>query len=203
MHAFHIAGGSSLLRALVAARLRELYPAAVVRSTEDADLPGVRVGLPGDRWLYLAPSTEVEEGAVEALSAGANAVIHLGSSSEEFDRAIAAVLEGEGGFVPVDIMQWMAQQALARGEARTANALDVPLTQREREILQLVSRGYSNGEIAAALTISTNTVRTHLHALSTKLNANSRTRMLANARALAIPEALDFQPLGDDERVSA
>jgi len=203
VHSFHIAGASSLLRSLVAARLRELYPAATVESVTADDSPGVRIAVSSDRWLYLAPATEVEEGAVEALSAGANAVLHLGSSAQEFESAVVAVVAGERGFVPVDIVQWMAQQALARGESRPANALDVALTQREREILQLVSRGHSNGEIAQALTISTNTVRTHLHALSTKLNATSRTKMLANARALAIPEALEFERTHDGERVSA
>jgi LuxR family maltose regulon positive regulatory protein len=65
------------------------------------------------------------------------------------------------------------------------------LTAREREILQLVARGCTNPEIAERLLISTNTVRTHLHALSVKFEATNRTRMLANARALSVPEALD------------
>ena len=51
--------------------------------------------------------------------------------------------------------------------------------------------GSTNAEIAEQLSISTNTVRTHLHALSVKFEASNRTRMLANARALAVPEAFD------------
>jgi DNA-binding NarL/FixJ family response regulator len=54
-----------------------------------------------------------------------------------------------------------------------------------------VARGYTNAEIAERLLITTNTVRTHLHALSVKFEATNRTRMLANARALAVPEAMD------------
>jgi DNA-binding NarL/FixJ family response regulator len=57
-------------------------------------------------------------------------------------------------------------------------------------VLALVAQGLSNAEIAATLVISTNTVRTHLHSLALKLEATSRARVVANARALGIREAL-------------
>ena len=106
---------------------------------------------------------------------------------------VAALLDGAQGYVPIDMMRWIAGEALSRGPGQPSRP--VP-TAREREVLQLVARGLSNGEIARALTISTNTVRTHLHALSVKLEATSRMKMLANARALAITEAFDSPTAG-------
>ena len=136
--------------------------------------------------LRIGHFTAAKVTHVAALSDGASATVNLDSSPREMALAVASLIDGERGYVPIDMMRWIAGEALAKaGPSRPA------LTLREREILRLVSRGFSNGEIAEALTISTNTVRTHLHTLSVKLEANSRTRMLANARALAYPEAFD------------
>ncbi|MGE5595171.1 MAG: LuxR C-terminal-related transcriptional regulator [Hyphomicrobiales bacterium] len=208
MKGLRISGPPSLLVSFVQARVSMLYPREEVRIDEsqaDLNLPGVIIEVEGTgRWLYVAPARGVEDSAVAALSAGARAVLHLDSTDDEFARALKATIAGERGFVPVDIVQWMASQALGRDD-RSRAALKVELTRRERQILQLVARGYSNSEIAEALTISTNTVRSHLHALSVKLDASSRTRMLANARALSIPEALDFErhPADPGRRVPA
>ena len=56
------------------------------------------------------------------------------------------------------------------------------LTPREREILILLGRGHRTGQIAGSLHISTNTVRSHVQALLTKLSAHSRLEAVAIAR---------------------
>jgi DNA-binding NarL/FixJ family response regulator len=56
-----------------------------------------------------------------------------------------------------------------------------PLTQRELEILVLVARGLSNAEIAAALTISIKTVKTHIGNLLAKLAARDRAQLVIAA----------------------
>lgn len=58
------------------------------------------------------------------------------------------------------------------------------ISQREYEVLQLMSRGYSNREIAEELFISVNTVKTHASNLFIKLNANRRTQAVNEARKL-------------------
>ncbi len=55
------------------------------------------------------------------------------------------------------------------------------LSPREREVLALVAEGRSNKEIAAALFVSPNTIKTHVSALLTKLNVSSRTQLAAIA----------------------
>ena len=59
-----------------------------------------------------------------------------------------------------------------------------PLTEREHEILQLIAKGYSNKEIAAALFISDNTVKTHISNLFDKLGVRDRTEAVTKALRL-------------------
>ena len=185
-----VSGRDRLLGAAIAALIRELLPGAYVEAAHvpEAD-DGAVVTIDGaGRWLYVAPSAGPGTAAISALSRGASAVTTLDTPLTEFEFALRQLLSGGPGHVPLDVVRWMAGEALERtssGQGRPA------LTSREREILQLVARGHTNAEIGLALRISTNTVRTHLHALSVKFDASSRTRMLANARALAVPEAFD------------
>ncbi len=65
-------------------------------------------------------------------------------------------------------------------------ALQEPLSEREREVLQLVAEGYANREIAARLMITPGTVKKHLEHIYGKLDAHNRTTALARARALKI-----------------
>ena len=192
---FVVSGSEGLLTTMVASLVQQHvdYDVRVENASYPAVVDGVRVTEVAEgRWLFVAPVHGGHGSAVEALSAGATAVLHLGSSPSEFDQALRVVISGERPFVPVDIVRWMAGEALAqRSGARSV--VNVSLTQREGEILHLVGRGLSNQEIADELSISTNTVRSHMHALSVKLDATSRTKILANARALAIPEALEFR----------
>ncbi|GAB4574983.1 MAG: adenylate/guanylate cyclase domain-containing protein [Anaerolineae bacterium] len=58
------------------------------------------------------------------------------------------------------------------------------LSERELEVLELVAAGMSNREIARELILAVGTVKTHIHNISTKLNANNRTQAVAHARAL-------------------
>ena len=60
------------------------------------------------------------------------------------------------------------------------------LTERELEILRLVGAGMSNRQIAGKLYISVGTVKVHLHNISEKLNATSRTGAVARARELKL-----------------
>ncbi|MCC7362952.1 MAG: response regulator transcription factor [Dehalococcoidia bacterium] len=206
MSQFAVSGPAGLFAMMVAAFVKERTGCAV--AVERPEFPalaaGVRLSASDGRWLYVAPVYGGDSSAVEALAEGASAVLHLGSAPEEFELALRALHAGDRAFVPVDVVRWMAGEALAQ-RSGSREAVKVTLTQREREILQLVARGYTNQEIAEELTISTNTVRSHLHTLSVKLDATNRTKMLANARALAIPEALEFRQGGAaaPERASA
>lgn len=67
-----------------------------------------------------------------------------------------------------------------------AGELIEPLSEREVEVLQLISEGLSNSETAQRLYLSLNTVKGHTRNIYAKLNVNSRTQAVAKARALGI-----------------
>jgi LuxR family maltose regulon positive regulatory protein len=59
-----------------------------------------------------------------------------------------------------------------------------PLTTREREVLELITEGLSNQEIAAQLFIATSTVKGYVHSIFRKLEVDSRTKAVVRAREL-------------------
>ncbi len=91
--------------------------------------------------------------------------------------------------LPSIAAEWLARLSSADPSTHIANAakpqalLD-PLSERELELIRLVSEGRSNREIAAALTIALGTVKSHLHNIYQKLGAGSRTQAIIRAREL-------------------
>ena len=71
-------------------------------------------------------------------------------------------------------------------DAASDHAIVNPLTDREFELLSLLAAGHSNAELAEALYISNNTVKTHIKHLYQKLNAGSRAQALDQARTLGL-----------------
>jgi LuxR family maltose regulon positive regulatory protein len=76
-------------------------------------------------------------------------------------------------------------------QAKDAKRVQAPtspefLSQRELEVLRLVADGLSNGQIAGKLVISLNTAKRHVHNISGKLNSNSRTGIVAQARKMKL-----------------
>lgn len=67
---------------------------------------------------------------------------------------------------------------------RPAATLYAPLTVKEKEVLLLLAKGYSNEEIATELLITVGTVKTHVNSLFGKLDVNNRTKVVAKAMEL-------------------
>ena len=78
------------------------------------------------------------------------------------------------------------QPDLSSPQTASNSALDEPLTSRELEILLLVADGRSNREIASALYLSVGTIKAHVHNLTGKLGARSRTEAVAIGRRLGL-----------------
>jgi DNA-binding NarL/FixJ family response regulator len=135
----------------------------------------------GRRYVYVHTSPGPAARLPEALNAGACAVLHLSSTLADVTAALDALVLG-GTFVPRDVLEWMANRIVS---PRTVAPQPLqPLSRREGMVIDLLSQGYSNPEIAGVLMISTNTVRTHLHSASVKLGTTGRGRVLARAYAL-------------------
>lgn len=106
----------------------------------------------------------------EALRAGAAGYVLKGAGSDELLGAIRAVFEG-GVYLLPKLAGRLVQDYLDRHPQPPD---DDPLTGREREILTHIAQGLSNREIAAALTLSVNTVKTHRLHIYQKLDLHDR-----------------------------
>jgi len=79
-----------------------------------------------------------------------------------------------------------ALQGTQKLQTIKAQRLIEPLSKREREILQLISQGYTNREIGERLYLALNTIKGYNRNLFQKLNAKNRTEAVANARKLGM-----------------
>jgi len=119
--------------------------------------------------VIVLTSFEKEEDIYRAVRAGAHGYLLKDTSEAEMVAAILAVAEGKR-YIPRDIA------------ARLANRmLRADLTPRELEVLELLSQGSTNKQIACSLNISDNTVRCHVINIMDKLQVSDRTEAVANA----------------------
>jgi len=130
-----------------------------------------------------------EEFLFEAIKAGAMGYLLKDCTPDELIRAIRVVHSGEGLLAPTMAAKVMREFARTR-ETKDLAAVHLPLTQREVEILQHVTTGLANKEIANRLSISERTVKNHLSNIMEKLHVNSRTQAAVYAlrRGLVPPE---------------
>ena len=119
-----------------------------------------------------------EEGYVtEAVGAGATGYLLKTVSGPELIKCVLAVADGKAMLHPAVTRKLIDEFAeMARSGGRAQN-----LSQREREVLQLLAYGKSNKEIARELGIGAQTVKTHISHIFGKLGAADRTGAVALA----------------------
>jgi DNA-binding NarL/FixJ family response regulator len=127
---------------------------------------------PAQRFLALSVSDAAED-VIAVIRAGARGYVTKSISGEELAGAIGRVREGDAVFSPR-----LAGFALDAFQGEIPEAEIDPeldqLTPREREVLQLIARGYLYKEIALRLEISPKTVEAHVSAVLRKLQLSSR-----------------------------
>lgn len=120
-----------------------------------------------------------EEYLFRAIQAGASGCILKSAPQDELAEAIRTVAEGNAYLHPSAtkklIMEYMG--TLKQGNADTYSLL----SDREKEVLTLIAKGFSNKEIAEQLTISVKTVETHKGNLMEKLQMKTRPELVAYA----------------------
>jgi DNA-binding NarL/FixJ family response regulator len=122
---------------------------------------------------------ELDEYVRAALQAGAVGFLLKDSHPDQLLDAIRRVHQGESLFAPQVLTRFVEAYLAQPGGGRPAGLEG--LTGRETEVLALVGRGLSNGEIAARLTISIKTVKTHVGNLLSKLQARDRAHLVIAA----------------------
>jgi DNA-binding NarL/FixJ family response regulator len=110
-----------------------------------------------------------------ALNAGARGYLTKDAGMAEISRAIHAAAAGQGLLDPVVQSRLLAAASGAPAPPDPASADNADeLTPRELEVLALIARGRSNGEIAAALFVSAATVKTHVNHVFAKIGVRDR-----------------------------
>jgi DNA-binding NarL/FixJ family response regulator len=121
-----------------------------------------------------------------ALRAGASGFLLKDSPAEDVVRAVLAVAAGQAVLDPAVTSRVLDT---FRSAPEAVPVSDSPLTERELEVLQLMGRGLSNGEIASTLVISEVTVKSHIGRIFTKLDLRDRAAAIVYAfdRGLVAP----------------
>lgn len=134
----------------------------------------------GPAAVLVLTMLEGDDAVFAAMRAGARGYLLKGADRAEIGRAITGVALGE-----VVFSAGIASRVLSFFAHRYTTPALAPfpeLTDREREVLDLVARGLTNSEIARRLTLSAKTVRNHVSNVFTKLRVVGRAEAVAQAR---------------------
>ena len=123
-----------------------------------------------------SPAFMEPELAYKTVASGAKGYLSKESSRQEVCEAIVSIARGGTAFA-AEAQAGLAQQI----QERERSGGPPKLTEREQEVLELVSQGYSAPEIGKQIHLSTTTVKSHLHSLYEKLGVSDRAAAVAEA----------------------
>jgi DNA-binding NarL/FixJ family response regulator len=137
----------------------------------DAIINAVAPERPGVKFLALSVSDAAED-VIAVIRAGARGYVTKTIAADELTAAIGRVAQGDAVFSPR--LAGFVLDAFRAGDRLTNSAELDELTPREREVLQLIARGYMYKEIAARLHLSVKTVESHVSSVLRKLQLSTR-----------------------------
>jgi DNA-binding NarL/FixJ family response regulator len=170
----------------------QLRPDVVLMDVRMPGLDGIeatrRIVADGGRSRILMLTTfDLDEYVHAALRAGASGFLLKDAYPEELLAGIRAVAGGDAVIAPAltrRLLDAFAEQL--RGPARADDPRLAALTDREREILVAIGRGWTNGEIAERLVLSESTVKTHVGRVLAKVGARDRIQAVIFAYDLGL-----------------
>jgi DNA-binding NarL/FixJ family response regulator len=170
------------------ATARAVRPDVVLMDIRMPNLDGIEAikQMPGHRVLVLT-TFPMDEYIVEALRAGASGFITKDVPAAELVRAVRVVAAGDALLTP-EVTRQLLDRVARRLPAPVATGPEVlaELTEREREVLELLARGMSNAEIAEALVVGEATVKTHVSNVLMKLGLRDRVQAVVLAYEIGL-----------------
>jgi DNA-binding NarL/FixJ family response regulator len=161
------------------AQALRLRPQVILMNLPLPGLDGVAVirailtELPETAIVVLA-DTDLGDPVLAAVEAGALGYLAKGSPREHFLEAISQVAQGGAWLPPHLIRRLLARQKPVPEPEAEPKRQRAPLTGREREVLKLLTQGWSNRRISQELAIADITVRTHVSHIFSKLGVSNR-----------------------------
>ena len=160
---------------------RETKPDIVVLDIRMPEMDGIEAcrqitSDPGPKVVMLTAYDD-RHFVVEAVRAGARGYVLKTRDAQHLIQAVRLVADGNMVIDPELVVALAEELSTAKERDRSAETL----TERELEVLQHLSFGYSNREIGERLFISPDTVKTHLEHIYQKLGATDRTAAVAEA----------------------
>jgi DNA-binding NarL/FixJ family response regulator len=163
----------------------------------DLALPGTLQGLDvartvraegiAERILVLTGSTD-EQAVFEAIRAGVDGYLEKTAGVRFIADALLRVGAGERVFTPEQERVAVVELGRLARQARESSGVRATLTEREMQILELVSRGLTVKQVASRIGLSPRTVETHVAKLYRKLGVRNRVQAVSRAAALGIVE---------------
>lgn len=124
--------------------------------------------------VLVLTTFDADDYVYDALAAGASGFLLKDAPPDELVHAVRVVADGDALLAP-SITRRLLERFSAQRPASPSRATQLnSLTEREREILVLIGRGYSNSEIAGELFIAEQTVKTHVSRIFTKVGVRDR-----------------------------
>jgi DNA-binding NarL/FixJ family response regulator len=142
-----------------------------IRESADGELP----------YVLMLTTFDLEDYVYAALRAGASGFMLKDAPAEQLIAAVEVVARGDALLAPQVTRLLIEEVARHRAPEPHAVAGLNRLTERERDVLRLMARGMSNGEIAAALYLGEATVKTHVGRVLGKLDARDRVQAVVAA----------------------
>lgn len=171
------------------AQVAELTPDVVLMDLGLPDGSGidatrqVRDAHPDVRVLVMTMSSQ-DDAVVAAMRAGARGFVVKGTGRDELIHAVRTVAAGGAVFSPT-----VADRLGAFFDSPASGPAFPQLSEREREVLELLARGFDNRRIARELFLSDKTVRNHVSNIMAKLEAADRSEMIVRARNAGLGQA--------------
>jgi DNA-binding NarL/FixJ family response regulator len=176
------------------AQARELDPDVVLMDIRMPELDGLEatrqlVSGDGSARVLMLTTFDLDEYVYEAMKAGASGFLLKDVRPEQLAEAVRVVAAGDSLLAPAITQRLIAEFVRRPPPGSGAPTELSELTERELEVLKLIARGLSNGEIASELFVSEATVKTHVTHVLSKLKLRDRVQavVLAYESGLVLP----------------